>query len=224
MGRKKQGEVQRAEPGIGDNFKKRELTEDEKRVLLYSFKAKCAEHDRKIAKTQSILTNAKAAKKSTLELAKSEYGVDAKADIEELMILELPGAGEALKIEIERKLRLARYANVPEGFQASMFEPDRRPDTERARELGKTAALAGEVCKPPYDPSVPQYKEWIEGYHLGQAVFCAILKPDDERQMDFAERDDMPPVGQPNTADVSAPPFMPPPDMPDTPDFLRREA
>jgi hypothetical protein len=34
MARKKK-EVQPNEPGIGDNSKKRELTEDERRVLLY---------------------------------------------------------------------------------------------------------------------------------------------------------------------------------------------
>jgi ribosome modulation factor len=210
MARKKKGETQPHEggPGIGDNFKKRVLSEDEQRVLIYSFKAKVAQHDKEIAEAQSVLTKAKAAKKATFELAKSEYGPNAKSDIEELLLLEQPKSGEALQADIERKLKLARWAGQSVGFQSSMFEPDRRPATERAREDGKTAALAGEPCKAPYDPSVPQYQQWMEGWHQGVAVWAAMLGPKDA-QMDLAERDDLPPEGQPSTADVSNPPFNP---------------
>jgi hypothetical protein len=146
-------------------------------------------------------------------------------------LLEQPHAGEALQADIERKLMLARWANVPQGFQASMFQPDRRPATERAREEGKTAGLAGDVCKPPYDPSVPQYQEWMEGYGIGQSVSLSFLKTleepapaGDDGQMDLRERDDLPPEGQPLDVDVSNPPFMPAQEMPETPEFLRREA
>lgn len=209
--------------GIGHN--KCELTEDERRVLLYRHKALIAVHEKDVTDAQAGLSKARAARKSAFELAKSEYGPDAKADIEELFLLEKPRSGEALQADIERKMRLARWANVAQGFQGALFDfTDRRPAVDAAREQGKTAGLAGDICKPPFDPSLPQHQAWLEGWHEGQAVVVSMLKPPaDGAQMDLAQRSDLGDrdglvMTEQPFPDVSKPPFAAPDAaMPETP-------
>lgn len=195
-------------PGPGHN--KPELTEDEQRALLYQHKRDYCAADQKVK-------DAKAELLRVCKLAKAECGKSAVADIKELIALEQPKGSEALQADIDRKLRLARWAGAKVGTQFTFEEIDRTSAEEAAFEAGKIVGLKGEVCRPPHDPSVPQHQKWIDGWHAGQAVvlsnFRDKLRPIepavDADQMDLAERQDL----RPEPAnDLSDPPFKMPSD------------
>lgn len=201
-----------------------ELTEDEQRALTYSWKAK-------FEKQQAVVAKAKSDLRAIEDGAKSELGKNAVKDIKEMILIEQPGGNASVQAAVERQLRLSRWVNSPVGSQFEFFE-DRRPAVDRAFEEGKTAGLQGLPRKPPYDASVPQYNRWMDGWHAGNDVllsdFQSKLKPlgtkaaqeaaADGDQMDLSERDDLPPEGAGNDADVSDPPFLPPvDDMPTAP-------
>lgn len=204
--------------GVGHNDEG--LTEDEERALTYSWKRKWEEAEAKVKA-------ATAERKAIEDGAKSELGKHAVKTIKELIALEQPKGNEALHASIERSLRLARWVNAPVGSQFSFFE-DRTPAEDRAYALGKTAGLAADPCKPPYDPGVPQYQRWLDGWHDGNAInlsnFRDKLKKldagpaDAGEQMDLSQRADLPPEGAGNDADVSDPPFLPPADVPTMPE------
>jgi ribosome modulation factor len=83
---------------------------------------------------------------------------------------------KAVKKEIEDTIRVARWLGHSVGYQMEMFE-DRRPGVDRAYDEGKVAGMGGNIKKPPYsDPSLPQYKRWMEGWDDGQAVLTMKLK------------------------------------------------
>lgn len=218
--------------GVGGN--KPELTEDEQRVLIYQHKAAYL-----VAK--KAVDDAKAELLRVSKLAKTECGKSAIADIKELIALEAPKGNEALQADIDRKLRLARWANAAVGTQFSLME-DRTPEVDRAHELGKTAGLKGESKIPPYDASVPQYNAWCDGWHEGQSVLMSNFRdklksiddapPTDLSQMDPSERQDLddenPVMAEFVGPDVSNPPFNPADDMAipadgSIPPFLKRD-
>lgn len=229
MARPKKGEAKK--PKAGDNTP---LSEDELRCLLFGHKAKVEACDRAVAEAKAVLVQKKAERKAALALAKKEYGPNAEADIAELQLLEQPKGPEALKIDIERRLRLARWNNIAVGTQFTFDDFEATPAVDYAREEGKIAGLKGAPKKPPYDPSLPQFKAWMEGYDEGQAIalsdFRDKLKPLDDsggkrkpRQMDLKERNDlgdadadmvMADVPRVDTSDA---PFAPPADMPAQP-------
>ena len=72
----------------------------------------------------------------------------------------------ALK-EIEMPVEVLKWIGEPLGAQLSLElnRPDRTPAVDRAYDQGKVACMEGKPCSPPHDPSVPQYAEWINGYH-----------------------------------------------------------
>jgi ribosome modulation factor len=197
-----------------------ELTDDERRVLTYH-------HKRKLDEIEARLDAVKAEKRAAEDLAKAELGKGAIKDIKDLRLLEKPKGNEAMQADIERSLRLARWSNSPVGSQFTFFE-DARTEKQRAYDAGKHAGLTGQPKKPPYDQG-EQYNAWCEGWNDGYEVvlsdFRDKLKPlnaDDDEQMDLSERDDLPPEGAPNKADVSDPPFLPPADDLSIPENLRR--
>lgn len=176
-----------------------ELTEDERRALLY-------EHKRDYATALEHKKAADAALKNVCKRARAELGKDAVADIKDLIALDSPEGEAALKAEIERKIRIAKWAGAPMGTQFS-FDADLTPAVERAYDLGKIAGLSGGVCKPPHDPSVPQYQQWFNGWQDGQAVLASGFKKKLEPIDVEAEH---------KPADTSDPPFQAP-DMPEPP-------
>jgi hypothetical protein len=197
-----------AEPCIGHN--KPELTEDEQRVLLYQHKS---QYEAALAAKK----RADADLKATCKRAKVDCGEHAVADIKELIALENEKGGEALQADIERKLRLARWAGAKVGHQFN-FDEDVADQTQLIFEAGKIAGLKGEPRKPPHDPGTPGYDFWMNGYNEGQTVFATqtFKKPDD--QMDLSERRDLtdgePVMVDPPLIDASDPPFGVPPDQP----------
>lgn len=208
MARKKKpnGEANGDQPQPGAGHNKPELTEDERRALTYSHKAKW-----EVA--EAVLVAAKTAKRAVEDLAKSELGKHVCADIKELIVLESPKGNEALQASIERQLRLARWANAPVGQQFA-FDVDRTPEVDRAFELGKTAGLKGEPKKPPYDHSVPQHDAWCKGWDAGYEIclsdFRSKLKPMNEKPAAGEQTDLKNAISAASPADVSAPPFAVP--------------
>lgn len=185
-------------PSSGHN--KPELTEDERRALTYH-------HLAAYQAAQANLTVAKSELKAVSDKAKGELGKHAIADIKELILLAEPKAGQALRADIERKLRLARWANTPVGTQFTFSEMDVPPT---AFELGKTAGLKGEPKRPPFDPGQQQYDSWCEGWNEGQQVNLDEIREKIRPMVADEDKSDLPPEGQQNTVDVSEQPFAPP--------------
>jgi hypothetical protein len=169
---------------------KPELTEDERRALLYH-------HKRAYEQAEAALTAAKTERKSVCDLAKAECGKGAVADIKELIALEHPAAGAALRLDIERRLRLARWANAQVGTQFTFADMDVPPS---AYELGKTAGLNAQVKRPPFDPGDQRYESWCNGWNDGQAVNIEEIR-DKIKPM---------PASAPIVPDMSDPPFAAP--------------
>lgn len=89
-------------------------------------------------------------------------------------------AKQRAKIEgsIEEIRTVALYIGDPLSAQLDMFaQPDRTPAVDRARDEGKQASMENKPCKPPYDPSTPQYQSFMEGYQEDQARIAAGIKP-----------------------------------------------
>jgi hypothetical protein len=179
-----------------------ELTDDEKRALLIQHKGL---YERSLAAKKA----ADAEFKNVCKKAKAECGKDAVADIKDAIALNEPGGRAAIEAEIARKHRVARWMGLPVGAQPIMFEEtDRRPAVDIAYDNGKAAGMAGDVCQPPHDPSVPQYQRWMEGWHDGQEILASAFKKLEPLDV---------PSETPNDADTRDVPFVPPADMPDAP-------
>jgi hypothetical protein len=174
---------------------KPELTDDERRALLLQHKT----HYEESLAAKKV---ADAAFKNTCKRAKAECGKDAVAEIKDAIALCEPGGQMALEAEVTRKHRIARWMGLPIGAEPVLFEMvDRRQAIDIAYDAGKSGGMQGIVCQPPYDPSVPQYQRWIEGWHDGQDILGSA----------FAKIKTAPvPSETKNEADTSDAPFAPP--------------
>lgn len=166
-----------------------ELTEDERRALHYRH---CREYEVVLAakkKSDADLKNvAKRIKAESDSVAKVKKTIQARS-----------AEGEAdLKAEIAETAEVLRWAGTSVGETVDLFPVDRAPSVDRAHAEGKRAGLNGETCKPPHDPSVPQYKTWMEGWHEGQAALASAFEKQGPTE-DVAV--DLP------AADTSSPPF-----------------
>lgn len=183
-----------AEAKPGHNNGPREMNEDDVRALYGSHK-----------KTYLELLKAKndAASEFTrnCKLFRADLGADAIANIKLMIQLDTP-AGEALVRErINREVKVARWAGVPVGTQGDIFEViDRAPADEKAYELGKRHALAGQRAENPHSPPVKAYHEYIRGYQDGNAIAAKGIKQkqkppkDDEFSPDLNNSTDAPPA------------------------------
>lgn len=162
--RKKQGDIEDAvkESEDADRRKNSELTEDERRALLF-------QHVNAYQAALAAKKTADANIKNVCKIAKADLGKGAVADIKDVIALREPGGEAEVRQEVERKLQVARYVNAPVGYQFS-FAEDMRPAVDQAFEAGKIQGLDGGSMTPPYDPSLPQYQRWLEGWHAGQDV------------------------------------------------------
>lgn len=162
--RKKQVDLEEAidETKAAERRKNSELTDDERRALLFQH---VSEYERALSAKKTADANLK----NICKVAKAELGKSAVHDIKDVIALREPGGEVALRDEIERKLRNARYVNAPLGHQFS-FSEDMRPAVDQAFEQGKVRGLEGGDMTPPYDPSLPQYQRWLEGWHAGQDI------------------------------------------------------
>lgn len=152
---------------------KNALTDDEVKALTFQHKKRY----------QAALAAKKAAAAEFLnvtKLAKAELGDHAVKDIKDLVAIEENENAETdAKVEIERKMRIYRWAGLPIGHQTDMFTPDLRPIAEKAYEEGKNAGLNGEVCQPPHGGGTEAYHEYVRGWHDGQAALASLIKKKD---------------------------------------------
>lgn len=154
--------------GVGHNAQSSDLTDDERRALTF-------QHKRHYEEALATKKAADAALKNVCKKAKAECGDHAVADIKDLIVMDEPAGELALRAEVERKLRVARWSNAPMGTQFGLFDPDRTPAVDRAFEEGKKAGMEGKSCAPPHDASVPQYKQWMDGWNEGQAILQTAM-------------------------------------------------
>lgn len=195
--RRKQGDIEEAidDSKAEERRKNSELSEDERRALLF-------QHVSKYELALAAKKKADADLKNTCKVAKAELGKDAVDDIKDVIALKSPEGEAELRAELERKLRVARYVNAPVGHQFT-FSEDMRPSEDRAFEEGKRSGLEGAPARPPHDPSVPQHGKWMEGWHAGQSVLLSDFR---------SKLDTAPPTADLPTVDTSDRPFAPPPD------------
>lgn len=81
---------------------------------------------------------------------------------------------QAFRARVAEETEVAIWNGV--GIQVDMFADEDQPAEDRAFGEGKRAGMKGDPAKPPYDPSVPQYKRWLEGHGEGNAVLAQGFK------------------------------------------------
>lgn len=154
--------------GAGHN--QPDLTDDEKRALFF-------QHKRHYQDALDAKKKADADLKNVCKRAKAECGKSAVDEIKDAIEFEGDDGRAKFEAEIERKRRVARWMGLAVGEAPTFFDAanDRMPAVDRAYDGGKQAGMAGDKCAPPHDPSVPQYNQWMEGWHDGQAILASAF-------------------------------------------------
>lgn len=127
------------------------------------------------------------------------------------LLVESPEGEAEFKARLANELLAAAYAGAEVGDQLSLFlEPDRTPATDRAFKEGEKAAMENKAHAPPYDPSVPQYKAWSDGFYAEQErqIKGGIKKLDDKAGKDAKAT--KPKRGRPSTKDKESANGKPP--------------
>lgn len=137
------------------------LTDDEKRALTLHHKTLYATADALVEKAKSDRT-------AVADLAKSDLGKGALADIKDMIIAD---SDKKMKALLERTMRLARWAGIPVGTQSQLFERVSNPTED-----GKTAGMSGVTCEPPKNLAQDSAQLWIAGWHDGQTVLASAFK------------------------------------------------
>lgn len=147
-------------PGEGHNSKP--LTDAERQALHFRH---VKEYERELAAKKK----ADADLKNTAKRIKAEGGSVAK--VKGSIELQTPEGEAAFRARMADMAEVALWNGV--GIQVDMFADERQPAEDRAFEEGRRAGMKGEARKPPYDPSVPQYAKWMDGYTDGNAVLAS---------------------------------------------------
>lgn len=168
-----------ATPGAGHNST---LTDEEKRALTFH-------HAKAYEAADALVEKAKADRTAIVDLAKSDLGKGAKADIVDLLTANTPAK---MKAVFERMQRLARWAGLPVGSQTKLFEK-----AADSFEDGKVAGMSGDKCEPPKNLAQDSGQRWITGWHEGQTILMAAFKKKrpvdapDPAQTDLKDRTDL---------------------------------
>lgn len=167
--RKKQMDIEDAidagTPKAGHN--KAPLTDDERHALHLRH---CREYEVALSAKKEVDADFKNVGKRI----KSED--DSVAMVKKTIMARTPEGEAALKGEMEETANVLRWSGVDVGDTKDMFPTDRTPSVDRANAEGKRAGMDGAVCKPPHDPSVPQYKAWIDGWQDGQGILASAFE------------------------------------------------
>jgi hypothetical protein len=147
-----------AKVGPGHNS---QLTDDEKRAMTLH-------HKRRYEAADALVEKAKADRTAIADLAKSDLGKGALADIKDLI---LAGSDKKMKALVERTMRLARYAGLAIGTQTNLFEA-----VVDNFDQGKVAGMEGQTCEPPKNLAQDTAQLWIAGWHEGQTVLASAFK------------------------------------------------
>lgn len=149
----------KAEPGPGHNST---LSDDEKRALTLH-------HKHAYEAADAIVEKAKAERTAIADLAKSDLGKGALADIKDMILADNP---KKMKGVVERFQRLARWSGLKVGTQPQLFEA---AQVDHAEE-GKTAGMSGSTCEPPKNLAHDASQKWIGGWHEGQTILMSAFK------------------------------------------------
>jgi hypothetical protein len=158
-------------PSVGHNSGAGEaLRDDELRALAFQHRDK---YKRALEKKKT----ADAEFKNVYKAAKSEIGAGGVEIIKDLIGLESPEGEEQMRDKLSRQAAALRWAGIPLGTQIDfdLQEPDRTPGIDRAFDEGKQASMGNKPAKPPYDPSSPQYRAFMDGYSEHQGQLAAKL-------------------------------------------------
>jgi hypothetical protein len=139
-----------------------DLTDDEKRALTLHHKVAYEAAD-------ALVEKAKADRTAIADLAKSDLGKGALADIKDMILADSP---KKMKAVLERAQRIARWAGLKMGSQPQLFETS----TVDHAEEGKTAGMSGATCEPPQQLAQDAAQKWISGWHEGQTVLLSAFK------------------------------------------------
>lgn len=164
------------------------LTDEEKRALTLH-------HKRAYEAADALVEKAKADRTAVADLAKSDLGKGAVADIKDMILADNP---KKMKSVLERAQRLARWAGLKIGSQPQLFEA---AETDHFED-GKTAGMSGDRCDPPHSLAQDAQQLWISGWHDGQTVLMTAFKKKravdepknaapDPSQIDLSERTDL---------------------------------
>lgn len=148
-----------ATPGAGHNST---LTDDEKRALTLH-------HKRKYEAADALVEKAKSDRTAIADLAKSDLGKGALADIKDMILADNP---KKMKGVVERFQRLARWSGLKVGTQPQLFEAVQVDHNEN----GKTAGMSGDRCEPPKNLANDAEQLWIGGWHEGQTILMGAFK------------------------------------------------
>lgn len=155
MAKKKDGN------GVGPGHNS-QLTDDEKRALTLH-------HKRAYEAADALVEKAKADRTAIADLAKSDLGKGAVADIKDMILADNP---KKMKAVLERVQRLARWAGLAVGSAPQLFEAAQVDHHEE----GKTAGMSGLICQPPVRMAADAQQLWISGWHDGQMVLMSAFK------------------------------------------------
>lgn len=145
--------------GLGHNSA---LTDDEKRALTLH-------HKKAYEAADALVEKAKADRTAIADLAKSDLGKGALADIKDMILADNP---KKMKSVLERAQRLARWAGLKVGSQPQLFEAAQVDHGEE----GKTAGMSGVNCEPPKNLAHDAAQKWVMGWHEGQTILMAAFK------------------------------------------------
>jgi hypothetical protein len=90
--------------------------------------------------------------------------------IKDLIALQDPEGEAEIRANLKLRADAMRWAGLPLGTQIELAlgEVDRQPAVDRAFDEGKRQSAEGKPAKPPYDPSTPQYRAFLDGYSEDQ--------------------------------------------------------
>lgn len=176
MARRKKGEQQSPPAQTAE-----QLNDEQVQALTY-------QHMNLYTQALAKKKDADAGLKNVCKIIKAELGPGGLDDIKDLIALDSEEGEAKIKAEVERKLRVARWAGAAFGTQFSMFDDvDRTPAVDRARAEGKRDGMKGAPKKCDYAPSTPQYAAYMEGYDDGQSVTQEAFKDQLERNNSAAK-------------------------------------
>lgn len=147
-------------------------------------------HLPKIADKKALLTKISGELRVLYKTAKADGFT--KKDFDTAFVIQGAEGEKAKKAAIARELKIAQWLGCADlGAQLDMFERDAGvPAVDRAYEEGKTDSMLGKSASPSYDPSLPQHKRYMEGYHdaTEARVKAGITKLHPEVQKDEADK------------------------------------
>ncbi len=97
--------------------------------------------------------------------------------IKDLIALEDPEGEANIRSKLQRHANAMRWAGLPLGSQIELAlgEVDRTPSVDRAFDEGKKMSAENRPAHPPYDPSTPQYRAFMDGYSEHQSTLAEKL-------------------------------------------------